>query len=134
MKRIKHNDLTHYFMTPHEHLPASYLASCEKFFKRIKKTPAAPYKNFFWPTIPQRQAASTKRQAPRPALMMPQLNDNRIIKEKYMQKKKKHKYKPTATLKDYKEAIQILMVDYADVWEKTDTFKEVDEKLKKLGI
>ena len=36
MKRIKHNDLTHYFMTPHEHLPASYLASCEKFFKSLK--------------------------------------------------------------------------------------------------
>ena len=45
-----------------------------------------------------------------------------------------HLYKPTATLKDYKEAIQILMVDYADVWEKTGTFKEVDKKLKKLGI
>jgi len=51
-----------------------------------------------------------------------------------MQKKKKHRYKPTATLKDYKEAIQILMVDYADVWEKTGTFKEVDKKLKRLGI
>ena len=37
-------------------------------------------------------------------------------------------------LADYKEAIQILMVDYADVWEKTGTFKEVDKKLKKLGI
>ncbi len=35
MKRIKHNDLTHYFMTPHEQLPASYLASCEKFFKEL---------------------------------------------------------------------------------------------------
>ncbi len=50
-----------------------------------------------------------------------------------MKKNKKHKYKPTATLKGYKEAIQILMVDYADVWEKTGTFKEVDKKLKKLG-
>jgi hypothetical protein len=49
-KRIKHNDLTHYFMTPHEHLPASYLASCEKFFKSLKL-----------------QAASDKLQAPRPA-------------------------------------------------------------------
>jgi len=37
MKRIKHNDLTHYFMTPHEHLPASYLASCEKFFKELSR-------------------------------------------------------------------------------------------------
>jgi len=35
MRKIKHNDLTHYFMTPHEHLPASYLASCEKFFDSI---------------------------------------------------------------------------------------------------
>jgi hypothetical protein len=34
-------------MTPHEQLPASYLASCEKFFKSIKP-----------------QAASNKRQAP----------------------------------------------------------------------
>ena len=53
-----------------------------------------------------------------------------------MQKKKvKFKpYKPTATIEDYQEAIQILMVDYADVWEKTKTFKEVDKKLKKLGI
>jgi hypothetical protein len=54
-----------------------------------------------------------------------------------MPKKKKVKfkpYKPTATLEDYKEAIQILMVDYADVWEKTGTFKEVDKKLRKLGI
>jgi hypothetical protein len=33
-------------MTPHEQLPASYLASCEKFFKSIKP-----------------QATSTKRQA-----------------------------------------------------------------------
>ena len=59
-----------------------------------------------------------------------------IYKKGYMQKKKLKlkSYKPTATLKDYKEAIQILMVDYADVWEKTDTFKEVDKKLKKLGI
>ena len=37
MKRIKHNDLTHYFLRPHEDLPAAYLASCEKFFKSIKQ-------------------------------------------------------------------------------------------------
>ena len=37
-KRIKHNDLTHYFMTPHEQLPASYLASCEKFFNELKRS------------------------------------------------------------------------------------------------
>jgi hypothetical protein len=49
MKRIKHNDLTHYFMTPHEQLPASYLASCEKFFKELST---------------KRQASSSKHQAP----------------------------------------------------------------------
>ena len=36
MKRIKHNDLTHYFLRPHSELPRAYLASCEKFFKSIK--------------------------------------------------------------------------------------------------
>ena len=49
MKRIKHNDLTHYFMTPHEQLPRAYLASCEKFFKELST---------------KRQASSSKRQAP----------------------------------------------------------------------
>ena len=37
MKRIKHVDLTHYFMAPHELLPRAYLASCEKFFKELKE-------------------------------------------------------------------------------------------------
>lgn len=40
----------------------------------------------------------------------------------------------TPTIEDYKEAIQILMVDYADVWIKTETYEEVNEKLKELGI
>jgi hypothetical protein len=48
MKRIKHNDLTHYFLRPHEQLPASYLASCEKFFKELSH---------------KRQASSSKPQA-----------------------------------------------------------------------
>jgi hypothetical protein len=36
MKRIKHNDLTHYFLRPHSELPRAYLISCEKFFKSFK--------------------------------------------------------------------------------------------------
>jgi len=36
-RNIKHNDLTHYFLRPHEELPRAYLASCEKFFKSIKQ-------------------------------------------------------------------------------------------------
>jgi hypothetical protein len=49
MKRIKHNDLTHYFLRPHEQLPRAYLASCEKFFKELSS---------------KQQASSTKHQAP----------------------------------------------------------------------
>ena len=79
MKRIKHRDLTHYFLRPHSELPRAYLASCEKFFKRIKKTPAAPYKNFFWPTIPQRQAPSTKRQASSMEELDPTIDWNKLI-------------------------------------------------------
>ena len=54
MKRIKHNDLTHYFLRPHSELPQAYLASCEEFFKsiKIKFTYLKP------------QASSTKPQAP----------------------------------------------------------------------
>jgi hypothetical protein len=36
MKRIKHRDLTHYFMTDHQYLPKAYIASCERFFKSLK--------------------------------------------------------------------------------------------------
>ena len=42
-------------------------------------------------------------------------------------------YRPVGTLEDYKEAIQILLVDYADVWSEK-IYKEVDKKLRKLGI
>jgi len=36
MKRIKHNDLTHYFLRDHKDLPRAYLDSCEKFFRELK--------------------------------------------------------------------------------------------------
>ena len=49
VKRIKHNDLTHYFIRDHKDLPPAYLASCEKFFKELST---------------KRQASSTKQQAP----------------------------------------------------------------------
>jgi len=35
-RRIKHNDLTHYFLREHSTLPRAYLASCEKFFYNLK--------------------------------------------------------------------------------------------------
>jgi len=60
MKRIKHNDLTHYFLRPHEELPRAYLRKCEKFFQSIqdrlitKKDAAFLFKH---------QAPSSKHQA-----------------------------------------------------------------------
>ena len=34
--RIKHNDLTHYFLREHSTLPRAYLRKCEKFFQSIQ--------------------------------------------------------------------------------------------------
>jgi len=34
--RIKHNDLTHYFLRPHNQLPQGYLDHCKKFFDGLK--------------------------------------------------------------------------------------------------
>ena len=59
-RNIKHNDLTHYFLRPHEQLPRAYLASCRKFLNSIqdrlitKKDAAYLFKH---------QASSTKLQA-----------------------------------------------------------------------
>jgi len=61
-RRIKHNDLTHYFLRPHSELPQAYLASCEKFFKSIKQ-----------------QASSTKRQAASLEELDPTINWNKLI-------------------------------------------------------
>ena len=38
MKRIKHNNLLPWFTDDHGTLPASYLKSCEKFFKELKRS------------------------------------------------------------------------------------------------
>ena len=35
MRYKSHNNLIRYFIEPHHQLPASYLASCKKFFKEI---------------------------------------------------------------------------------------------------
>jgi len=37
-KRIKHNDLLPWFTDDHGTLPASYLKSCNKFFKELKRS------------------------------------------------------------------------------------------------
>jgi hypothetical protein len=64
MKRIKHNDLTHYFLRDHKDLPASYLASCEKFFKELGT---------------KRQASSSKRQASSLEKLDPTIDWSKLI-------------------------------------------------------
>jgi len=64
MKRIKHNDLTHYFIREHSTLPAAYLASCEKFFKELSS---------------KQQATSTKQQAASLQELDPTIDWNKLI-------------------------------------------------------
>ena len=67
MKRIKHNNLLPWFTQDHGTLPASYLASCEKFFRALGKkrnkfqasSSNATRHNLFT----EIEAASRKRQA-----------------------------------------------------------------------
>jgi hypothetical protein len=35
MKRIRNNDLTHYFFRDHSELPESYLKHCREFFESL---------------------------------------------------------------------------------------------------
>ena len=60
MKRIKHNDLTHYFLRPHEELPREYLDSCEKFFRELKNLKLA---RLTAANVQEAKAASGKPQA-----------------------------------------------------------------------
>ena len=67
MKRIKHNNLLPWFTDDHGTLPASYLDSCEKFFRELGKkrnkfqasSSNATRHNLFT----EIEAASSKRQA-----------------------------------------------------------------------
>jgi len=66
MKRIKHNDLTYYFIREHSTLPAAYLASCEKFFKELslkQQVPLLKIKKSYCSRLAKPQAPSTKPQA-----------------------------------------------------------------------
>ena len=60
MKRIKHNTLLPWFTQDHGTLPASYLASCEEFFKWLEDSKRTGFK------APSRkpQAASNKLDSP----------------------------------------------------------------------
>jgi hypothetical protein len=44
-RRIKHNDLTAWFLQDHATLPVSYLKSCQEFFDEISKLQAPSSKH-----------------------------------------------------------------------------------------
>ena len=46
--RIKHNDLTHYFLRDHDQLPDAYLRKCEKFFKELSDKQQARQTDKLW--------------------------------------------------------------------------------------
>jgi hypothetical protein len=58
MKRIKHNDLMHYFIREHSTLPAAYLASCKKFFKSLKQQ--APSRKLQAPSLTDHESGTIK--------------------------------------------------------------------------
>jgi len=64
MKRIKHRDLTHYFLEDHRRLPRAYVASCERFFKSFKLQTASSFRMVLTNKRKyMRKAPSYKRQA-----------------------------------------------------------------------
>ena len=65
--KIKNNDLTHYFLRPHNQLPQGYLDHCKKFFKELSL---------------KHQASSCKRQA----ASLTRLNYNVIVSYKLKEK------------------------------------------------
>jgi hypothetical protein len=77
MKRIKHNDLTHYFLRDHAELPRAYLASCEKFFRELKNLKLA---RLTAANVQEAKAASFKLQAPS-ATKKTQLNSTKNYTE-----------------------------------------------------
>ena len=79
MKRIKHNDLTHYFLRDHDQLPAAYLRKCRKFFDSIcwpRYYGGGPDLNGKIFRLKKPQATSNKPQATSVKLS-PQLNDKK---------------------------------------------------------
>ena len=77
MKRIKHNDLTHYFLRPHSELPQAYLASCEEFFKWLKDCK----ETWFKAPSAKLQASSGKQQASSMEQLDPTIDWNKLTKE-----------------------------------------------------
>jgi hypothetical protein len=61
-RRIKHNDLTAWFLEDHATLPASYVKSCQEFFDEISKRQASSEdKRLGWITSFKRKQATSDK-------------------------------------------------------------------------
>ena len=113
--RSKHNNLLNYFICDKRDLAPAYVASCEKYLEEISR---------------KLQASSTKLQAPRPALMMPQL--------KYINNLERNNMKNTIELLKKQHDVLVEVIQYLDstkqsntlIRSQVDTIVNFEKKLK----
>ena len=85
-RRIKHNDLTAWFLEDHATLPASYLKSCQKFFDEISKRQASSSKQRGLTKKEERLGWITRGHEPQAASDKPQATSDKLP---HMQTKKR---------------------------------------------
>jgi hypothetical protein len=85
-RRIKHNDLTAWFLEDHATLPASYLKSCQKFFDEISKRQATNSKQRGLTKKEERLGWITRGHEPQAASDKPQATSDKLP---HMQTKKR---------------------------------------------
>jgi hypothetical protein len=85
-RRIKHNDLTAWFLEDHAQLPASYLKSCQEFFDEISKRQAASSKQRGLTKREERLGWITRGHEPQAASSKPQATSDKLP---HMQTKKR---------------------------------------------
>jgi hypothetical protein len=86
MKRIKNNDLTHYFLRDHSELPESYLKHCQEFFDEISKRQASSSKQRGLTKKEERLGWITRGHEPQAASDKPQATSDKLP---HMQTKKR---------------------------------------------
>jgi hypothetical protein len=86
MKRIRNNDLTHYFFRDHSELPESYLKHCREFFDEISKRQATSSKQRGLTKKEERLGWITRGHEPQAASDKPQATSDKLP---HMQTKKR---------------------------------------------
>jgi hypothetical protein len=85
-RRIKHNDLTAWFLQDHAQLPASYVKSCQEFFDEISKRQATSSKQRGLTKKEERLGWITRGHEPQAANDKPQATSDKLP---HMQTKKR---------------------------------------------